>query len=148
MKTLLLASALTSIIGSNLVGVRPTDAATEAVSVRFTVKANSYGPALETPKITLKTGTRSITISTQLSAPNPCQQLRGTAERKGKDVTVRVTISSKPGFVCIATIGNFFYEANLDNLTPGKYRVRVIHDYPNTGWRSGTVLQRQVNVRS
>ncbi|MEP0755485.1 hypothetical protein NDA03_25210 [Trichocoleus sp. Lan] len=146
MKTLLLASVFASFLASNPLNVSSTNTPSQADWFRFIAQPRTSGQALERPLVSAKGGAGSIVIRTDLSASDPCQKLSGAAERKGKKVTVRVTIRQPEGG-CIATIGNFRYEATLNKLTPGKYQVEVIHDYVNNGWPSGTVFKRKVSVR-
>ncbi|MBD1880712.1 hypothetical protein H6F78_05105 [Coleofasciculus sp. FACHB-64] len=147
MKTLLLASVFASFLASNPLNVSSTNTPSQADWFRFIVQPGTPGQVLERPLVSAKGGAGNITVRTDLSASTPCQKLSGAAERKGKKVTVRVTIRPRETGGCILMVGNFRYEANLNKLTPGKYQVEVIHEYPNSGWLSETVFKRQVSVR-
>lgn len=147
MKTLLLASVFASVLASNPLNVVSSDTSSQADWFRFVAQPGPLGQQLERPLMSATGGAGSMAIRAEgLSTPYPCQKLSGAAERKGKKVTVRVTIHPLEGG-CIATLGNFRYEATVNNLTPGKYQVEVIHKYPGTGWSGGTVFKRKVNVR-
>ncbi|MBD1930511.1 MULTISPECIES: hypothetical protein [Cyanophyceae] len=147
MKTLLLASVFASILASNPLNVSSKNTPSQADWFRFMVQPGTPGQQLKRPLVSARGGTGNITVRTDLSTSTPCQKLSGAAERKGNKVTMRVTIRPPETGGCILMVGNFRYEATLNKLTPGKYQVEVIHQYPDRGSLSETVFKSKVSVR-
>jgi hypothetical protein len=98
------------------------------------------------PGVSAEGGAGSVVVRGQLDAPDPCQKVSGKLESSGSELTLRVEVTSSPG-ACIAVIGNFTYAATVSGLTPGAYRLRVVHTYPGTGWETKTALEQSVQVR-
>jgi hypothetical protein len=112
----------------------------------FSWEPAGWGHWLPEPELEVTEGRGRIAVSARLSAADPCQRLTGELDRRASRLTLRVTIR-RVGQGCVAAIGTFAYDATIRGLAPGEYTLRVVHDYPNTGWPSGTVLERQVTVR-
>ncbi|MGH7476558.1 MAG: hypothetical protein ACRELD_09735 [Longimicrobiales bacterium] len=121
-----------------------TDA--NSVELDFSVEPAGHGQWLEQPEFEVSGDVGQLTVTSRLSTPDPCQQLTGEASRSGSRVTLRITIV-REGEGCYDVIGTFRYTALISGLAPGTYELRVIHDYPGTGWPSGPVLERDVAVR-
>ena len=136
---ILLATFLLAGCALELTGPNPAE-------LEFSVDAAHHGEWLEHPEVTAAGGNGAIRVDARLSAPDPCQQLTADAGRSGSTVTLRVRIS-RVGEACIAAIGTFEYAAVIGQLAPGSYQLRVVHEYPGTGWPSGQVLERTVEVR-
>lgn len=114
--------------------------------LEFSWEAAHHGLYLPEPELEVAAGRGRIDVHALLSAPDPCQQLTGKLERGSARLTLRVTVRPV-GVACVGMIGSFQYDASIRDLAPGTYNLRVIHDYPETGWPSGPVLERQVTVR-
>jgi hypothetical protein len=133
-----LAALLLSGCALELTGPNPAD-------LEFTVMAAHHGEWLEHPEVNATGDAGAIRVNARLSAPSPCQQLTADADRSGSQVTLRVRITPV-GEACVASIGTFEYVAVIGQLAPGSYQLRVIHEYPGTGWPSGPVLEQGVEV--
>ena len=92
-------------------------------------------------------GGGTVVIRGVATTPTPCHKLAGTTERSGSRVTVRISATSDPDVMCIASIGAIPYTATVRGLSAGTYDLRVEHTYPGTGWETASVLQTQVTVR-
>jgi hypothetical protein len=134
-----LAALLLSGCALELTGPNPAD-------LEFTVKSAHHGEWLEHPEVAATGDAGAVRVDARLSAPSPCQQLTAQADRSGSEVTLRVRISPV-GEACVASIGTFEYAAVIGQLAPGSYQLRVVHEYPGTGWPSGPVLEQTVEVR-
>ncbi len=94
----------------------------------------------------LEGGSGSILVQTTINTPVPCYTLQSVATRDGTNITLRVVARRRP-IGCIADAGWFEYQAVLEQLPPGTYRVRLIHEYPDARDRwSGPVLEGPVTV--
>lgn len=118
----------------------------DPVELEFTVEPAGHGQWLEQPELEVSGGAGRLTVTSRLSTPDPCQRLTGVMERSDAVVTLRVRIN-REGQGCVAMIGTFRYTAVIQGLSPGTYGLRVIHEYPGTGWPSGVVLERDVPVQ-
>jgi hypothetical protein len=134
-----LAAFLLSGCALELTGPNPAD-------LEFTVESAHHGEWLEHPEVAATGDAGAVRVDARLSAPSPCQQLTAQADRSGSEVTLRVRISPV-GEACVASIGTFEYAAVIGQLAPGSYQLRVVHEYPGTGWPSGPVLEQTVEVR-
>jgi hypothetical protein len=86
-----------------------------------------------------------VTVRASLQAPSPCHVLSGAVARDGQTLTL--TVSVRPGAeVCVASIGELAYDATLRGVPAGRYTLRVVHTYPDTGWSTETVLNQPVEV--
>lgn len=92
-------------------------------------------------------GGGTVVITGVATTPTPCHRLAGTAERAGARVTVRISATSDPEMMCIASIGAIPYTATVHGLPAGTYDLRVEHTYPGTGWDTASVMDAQVTVR-
>lgn len=105
-----------------------------------------HGEWLEQPDVTATGGHGLIRVDARLSAPNPCQSLSAELDRSDVGAILRVRIERRDES-CVAVIGTFQYEAVMEELPAGEYHVEVVHEYPGTGWPSGTVHEESVIVR-
>lgn len=146
MKALIIATLFASLLAcspSQVSSTTPSPVAAD--SFNFVVQPGSHGQYVENPSVSAKGSEGNITIQAQLSTPDPCHQIEGTAERNGNQVTMHVAIRpSENG--CIAILGNFSYEATISDLPPDTYQVEVIHEYPNRDSSSETRFNQTVEV--
>ncbi|MBV9774481.1 MAG: hypothetical protein JO040_11055 [Gemmatimonadetes bacterium] len=113
----------------------------------FSYRPLSQGQMVEA-RATAEGGTGRIAVHGQMGTPNPCQTLTATRTRSGTTVVLRVVSRPKPDVMCVATLGGYVYDATLNGLRPGTYRLRVTHQLPQTGNPAErTVLDRTVRVR-
>lgn len=125
----------------------PAGAAALLKPLDFTYRPLSQGHQVET-RATAEGGTGRIAVHGQMGTPNPCQTLTATRTRSGANVVLRVVARPKPDVMCVATLGAYAYDAALNGLRPGTYRLRVTHQLPQTGTPAErTVLDRKVRVR-
>jgi hypothetical protein len=87
-----------------------------------------------------------VEIRGSFEAPDPCQTVTGTLDRDGEDLVARISVRST-GEPCIQMIATFVYEGVIRDLSPGSYRVRVLLEYPGTGWDARTAVDTRVTVR-
>lgn len=112
----------------------------------FRYRLLSQGHPVAT-RVTAQGGAGRITVHGELGTPNPCQALTATQSGSGRDLVLRVVARPK-GEMCVATLGGYAYDAALEGLRPGTYRVRVTHQLPATGTPAPRmVLDRTVRVR-
>ncbi|HEV2147958.1 MAG TPA: hypothetical protein VGR37_11200 [Longimicrobiaceae bacterium] len=126
---------------------------TPADTVRVEVAARQIEPAApEQPGPPAPTGVSArgeagrIVVAGRMETPDPCRRITGTAERSGSEVTVRLE-ARRVGEMCTDVIAAFAYDATVQGLPAGTYRLRVVHAYPGTGWETQTVLEESVRVR-
>lgn len=98
------------------------------------------------PTVRATGGDGALEVRGQLDAPTPCQAVRGRLAAEGEAVVLRVE-SEPRGVACAQVISTFAYRARVAGLERGKYRLRVVHAYPGTGWGERTVLEEEVPVR-
>ncbi|MBD2313847.1 hypothetical protein H6G20_19440 [Desertifilum sp. FACHB-1129] len=147
LKTVILATLWVVLAACSPASIPPQENASSAIeSFVFEAQPGSQGQYLEQPIVSATGGEGQITINATLSTPDPCHQLTGTAEQNGSQLTVRAIATPQSEGACIMTIGNFSYEARITDLSPGRYQLEVIHEYPNAGWEEGTVLSQTVDV--
>lgn len=118
--------ALTACPAFNTMGLDP------GVTLRFEVEPADHGQWLESPTVRVEGIAGGVRIETLMSTPDPCQRFDATASRQGADLLLRVEVRRNAA-MCIAVVGTFQYEAVLSDLTPGAYRLTVIHTLPETG---------------
>lgn len=118
-----------------------------AAPLDFTWEAVQAGDYLERPEVSFTTAPGGVRVEARLSAPDPCRRLSGTVRRTGRDVALQVVIRPPEGGMCVTVVGNYTYSASIGGLEPGTYTLKVIHDYPGTGWPSGPVLEESFTVR-
>jgi hypothetical protein len=92
-------------------------------------------------------GGGTVVIRGVATTPTPCHKLAGTVEQSGGRVTVRISATSDPEMMCIASIGQIPYTATVRGLSAGAHDLRVEHTYPGTGWDTASVLETRVTVR-
>lgn len=98
------------------------------------------------PTVQATGGAGNIEVRGRLEAPSPCQAVSGRVAAEGAEVTLRVESESR-GVACADVISPFTYRAAVSGLGRGRYRLRVVHAYPGTGWGERTVLEEEVPVR-
>jgi hypothetical protein len=134
----------------------PADGAgsqTPGDTVRVEVTARQVEPApAEQPAPPAPTGVSArgeagrIVVTGRMETPDPCRRVAGTAQRSGAEVTLRME-AHREGEMCTQVISAFAYDAAVQGLPAGTYRLRVVHAYPGTGWETQTVLEESVQVR-
>lgn len=131
----------------------PGDPTTEganpvAAPLEFAWEVAQQGDYLERPEVTVTAVPGGVRIESRLSAPDPCRRLAGEVRRAGRGVSLHVTVHPpERGTMCAAVVGSYVYSASIGGLDPGAYTLRVVHDYPETGWPSGAVLESSITVR-
>lgn len=131
-------------------GAAPPRAADPAASAPLTFhwEAGDPGDFLERPDVRATAGSGQVEVTARLSAPDPCRDLSGELSRSGQELTLTVSVRGRDdGMMCTAVVATFGYTATLGGLAPGSYTLRVVHDYPGTGWPSGPVLEESLTVR-
>jgi hypothetical protein len=113
---------------------------------RLELDARVLEPGTGEPAATGASGAAGvIRLQGSFDAPDPCQTVTGALDTEGDEVTVRVVVRST-GEPCIQMIATFVYEGTVRDLAPGTYRLRVVHEYPGTGWDAQPVLDTRVTV--
>ncbi|HEV2147959.1 MAG TPA: hypothetical protein VGR37_11205 [Longimicrobiaceae bacterium] len=98
------------------------------------------------PEVQVQGGAKRIVVRGRIRTPNPCQNVSAVLVPLGRDLRLDVT-ARRTGDGCPDVIGTFTYQAVVDGLPAGRYRVRVRHLCPGTGWETRTVLDHPVWVR-
>ncbi|MEO6331893.1 MAG: hypothetical protein ABIV11_06605 [Gemmatimonadaceae bacterium] len=88
----------------------------------------------------------AVVVEGHITAPDPCQDIRGESTNVAGELTISVIARSKD-VGCAQVIGVFPYRAVVRDLVAGSYRVRVLYRYENTGWPVKAVLDTVVTVR-
>jgi hypothetical protein len=125
---------------------RESRAATSAPKLEFSARQLPAEAEVPQPSARVVGGDGRVTVEGKLSAPDPCRQLSGALEGSGTDLTLRVSVASTGG-ICAQVIAAFAYHGTIAGLSPGTYRLRVVHAYPGTGWETRTVADERVTVR-
>jgi hypothetical protein len=112
------------------------------IPVDFSAWLIQPGPPAPIPELDARGGVGSIVVDGALGTPVPCYEIHGTAERRGRDITLRVEATPLE-VSCITVVATFGYRATIAALAPGTYSIRVVH---SEGSRSVTVLERSVAV--
>lgn len=112
---------------------------------RFTVERDSEAPD-DPPVVTATVVGGAVTI--RGSATTSCVNygLEADGDRAGQEVRVR--IRWRRSGTCATVFGKFRYQAELEPLTAGTYRIRVeqpVFNAPNR-WDVTTVFDQQVTV--
>lgn len=118
------------------------------VSARQVEPAPAEGPpAAPAPAGTTAAGEAGrIVVHGRIETPDPCRRITAAATRRGAELTLRVE-AHREGDVCAQVIAAFAYDAVVQGLAPGTYRLRVLHAYPGSGWDAQTALEESVTVR-
>ncbi|MGI8619745.1 MAG: hypothetical protein ACR2L6_11760 [Gemmatimonadaceae bacterium] len=79
---------------------------------------------------------RQIQFAGTITTPTPCYRVSGAGDVTGGHITITVTATSTlgPNEGCATVIAAADYAGAVRELTPGSYRVVVIHTIPKTGW--------------
>jgi hypothetical protein len=88
-----------------------------------------------------------VTVRGTITLPTPCHQLTGTVGREGGELVLRVSARPDPEAMCAQVIATHGYTARVRGVSPGAYTLRVVHDYPESGWDEQAVLRTPVTVR-
>lgn len=133
--------ALTACPAFDLVGLGP------GVTLWFDVQPAGHGQWLEMPVIEVEEMAGGVRIETLTSTPDPCQAFDAAASKNGGELTLRVEVRrNAPG--CRDVVGTFEYVAVLSDLPPGRYRLKIIHVFPETGEPAPrAVFDGEVEVR-
>lgn len=122
----------------------------DGADLSFEARQDGMGTYLPQPQLQAQGGDGQVVVTARLSAPDPCQTLEARLRPTGAvtipEVTLDVTVRPRTG-ACAAVIGTFAYTARVTGLEPGRYTLRVRHDYPGTGWPGGIVLEETMDVR-
>jgi hypothetical protein len=121
-------------------GNAPT--APEPAFLRFTSRAPDPGSS---ESAAAEAGRGQISVRATLAGPDPCRILAGQLEQSERQLTLRVSVQPTND-VCVLVVGRFAYDAAIERLAPGTYSLRVVHDYPATGWPTTTVLNQTLTV--
>lgn len=97
------------------------------------------------PEFLVSDGTGQVTVRGNFSTPCVAYHARAEASRSSGTLEVRI-IGVDPG-PCFDAIGNYGYQATVRNLPSGDYRLRVVHAWPATGWRTTQTVDTHVRVR-
>lgn len=96
--------------------------------------------AVSPPAIVVE-GQRVVVLGL-MPTPSPCQIISASRTLSGNQVTFRLaTQPASSG--CVTVLGEFAYRA-ATQLARGTYLVKVVHEYPGTGWP--TVIAREATV--
>ena len=121
-----------------------TPDASAATMIQVAEQGSAAAPAGATNPPTIRLEGRTLVVVGLMDTPTPCFSISADATVSGQNVTVR--ISARPvGQVCILITGRFAYRATRP-LRPGTYDVKVIHEYPGTGWDTITAGSATVSV--
>jgi hypothetical protein len=117
----------------------------DTATLQFAVRALDPGQSGES--VVAEAGQGRIAVRATLSAPDPCRALSGELDRSGQHLTLRVSVRPNDAHACVQVIGRFGYDAAIEGLAPGRYRLQVVHTYPATGWPTRAVLDETFDVR-
>jgi hypothetical protein len=83
-----------------------------------------------------------------ITTPTPCYRIGGAADVREGTVTITVSATSTldSNRMCVQALGVSDYQGAVRELTPGAYRVVVIHTIPNTGSPVQTVADTAIVV--
>lgn len=115
-------AACTSNAGSHVMGGDSSDVPVELTKVL--VRSGLVGE----PVISAQGGVGEILLEGELSTSTPCFEIKGRARLVGHELTVDIMASQRPHEPCAGMVAWFRYQARLGKLTPGSYRVRVLHE--------------------
>jgi len=113
-----------------------------AVNLQVAPAQSSGAPEGATSPPTIRVEGRQLVVLGRLDTPNPCQVITAQAAVDGGLVTVRL-MAQGVGGVCVTVLGEYAYRVTRA-LEPGVYQVRVVHEYPGTGWP--TVVAREASI--
>jgi hypothetical protein len=80
-----------------------------------------------------------LTFSGRIATPTPCQHLIPSLNIRGNRILIRIKAISQPG-ACPLCLGMVKYEGGVAGLSPGTYRVFLIHE------EQRTVLDLQIAI--
>jgi hypothetical protein len=69
----------------------------------------------------------------QFNTPDPCFRINARVEHSGSTVTLRLT-ADRTRTGCENILGAFRYAGAIRGLSPGTYQVKIVHEFPGTGW--------------
>jgi hypothetical protein len=85
-------------------------------------------------QVVLTPGSRLIGVVGSISTPDPCFEVTSSLKRGDRSIHLTLTARRRGSDPCPAVIAFYSYSGEIDNLTPGRYRVVVSHVYEGTGW--------------
>lgn len=141
MRALLIASILLAAVACSD-PVPPTDRLDTTAQIAA-VGSDSVPPGVTTPP-TIRVDGRTLLVTGIMPTPDPCNRVTGAFEAVQGEILVRLVARSS-GNPCIAVLGQFAFRLTKE-LAPGSYTVRLIHEYPGTGWPTTEVAVQPVVV--
>ncbi len=100
--------------------------------VELSIEPTTTGSSDQVPTITSASVDNTV-VSGVISTPNPCYTIDAAIEADGHNLTLTVTARSQPT-ICVQVLGLFAYEARVTGLAAGSYPIRMVYEYPDTGW--------------
>lgn len=97
------------------------------------------------PEFLVSQGAGAVTVRGNLATPCVGYNARAEARHSAGTLEVRI-IAVNPG-LCFHALGNYGYQATVRNLPYGDYRLRVVHAWPDTGWRTIEPVDTHVRIR-
>lgn len=88
-------------------------------------------PAWTVPSLSTTSRDGKLIVFNGMTTPVPCYRLEGSAGKTGRTIELVVRAERAQGG-CTFDIGTFQYLAELENLQPGSYTLRLWHEYPGT----------------
>lgn len=100
------------------------------------------------PEARVTTEPGNIVVEAALTAPDPCRDLGALVDTVGASLELRVVSQREADAgMCAQVLTRYRYRASIMNLEPGRYRLRVLHLYADSGWPTDTVVaERAVSV--
>jgi hypothetical protein len=126
-----------------------TGPAAPAIDVQFAVTNEVQGTAAEgilpfTPQVTVKPG--QIDIFGNIRTPNPCSTLSTRVRESGSTISFVVVAEKGASAICAQVITVRDYNAQLKNVKPGTYTMRVVHEYDELQRDPDVVYEQRITV--
>ena len=100
--------------------------------VELSIEPVTTGSSDQVPTIT-SASVENTVVAGIISTPNPCYTIDAAIEADGHNLTLTVTARSR-STICVQVLGLFAYEARVTGLVAGSYPIRMVYEYPDTGW--------------
>ena len=115
----------------------------ERATLRIDARRISREAARGETSAAVESGRHTIQVRRTIRLPDPCRRLSGDLRETGAELTLEV-VAEPDGRRCAKVESYLAYVAQVGDLDPGRYDLRVVHAYPEE--RGGAVADEPVVV--
>ncbi len=136
---------LLAIVASGVSCSVPTAPESSEVGLQVAPSGSASAPARSTSPPSILVEGRRVVVLGLMTTPDPCRTISASRQISRNEVTIRMTARSDAS-PCVTVVAEFAYRATTP-LAPGTYLIKVVHEYPGTGWPTVVAGEATVVIR-